>query len=228
MPQDVVRGDVLHKISLGMYQHLMKWIQSFLKKHGRTGLFNDMWKKIPLYSGYTSPNRLYKEISQSTGKEICNLGKVILACFIAALWMSCSLPTTASREQSSAFYKAILCVRFITHFALLAQYRSHTEQTLTYMTHYLEKFHKLNDIFGEFRAFKSSVKEACLKVAVLRLIQQMAARSDIINMFMTSNAAFNKRKQDDAQELVNIYRETLKRTSHFNISKLHLLLHYAN
>ncbi|KAF8440699.1 hypothetical protein BGX38DRAFT_1074657, partial [Terfezia claveryi] len=37
--------------------------------------------------------------------------------------------------------KAIRCVRYIMDFSLVAQYRSHTPQTIGYMDRYLRKFH---------------------------------------------------------------------------------------
>ncbi|KAF8415356.1 hypothetical protein BGX38DRAFT_1081411, partial [Terfezia claveryi] len=36
---------------------------------------------------------------------------------------------------------AIRCVRYIMDFCLIAQYRSHTPQTICYMNQYLRKFH---------------------------------------------------------------------------------------
>ncbi|KAF8419152.1 hypothetical protein BGX38DRAFT_1083833, partial [Terfezia claveryi] len=37
--------------------------------------------------------------------------------------------------------RAIRCVRYITDFCLMAQYRSHTPQTIGYMDLYRQKFH---------------------------------------------------------------------------------------
>jgi len=46
--------------------------------------------------------------------------------------------------------KAIRCVRYITNFCLMAQYRSHILQTIEYMYEYLQKFHDKLHVFSEF------------------------------------------------------------------------------
>jgi len=97
------------------------------------------------------------------------LNRVILACFTAALYNpitdTASLSTAANRDSK----KAIRCVRYITDFCLMAQYKSHTAQTIGYMDQYLRKFHDNLHVFSEFRATKKdhqSAKEASKELAV--------------------------------------------------------------
>ncbi|KAF8430608.1 hypothetical protein BGX38DRAFT_1074730, partial [Terfezia claveryi] len=47
---------------------------------------------------------------------------------------------------------AIRAVRALSDFCLIAQYRSHTSETIQYMSNYLQDFHKYRHVFGEFRA----------------------------------------------------------------------------
>ena len=54
-----------------------------------------------------------------------------------------------SSAQSDAKI-AIRCVRAITDFCLMAQYRSHTRQTIGYMAEYLQQFHKCMHVVSEF------------------------------------------------------------------------------
>ena len=62
------------------------------------------------------------------------------------------------RQPGSAqliqFKRALGCVRALVDFNMMAQYRSHTAETITYMEDYLQTFHKKKDIVLEFRVSK--------------------------------------------------------------------------
>jgi len=64
----------------------------------------------------------------------------------------------ALRQPGSAqlipFEYALGCVRALVDFNMMAQYRSHTAETITFMEDYLDRFHKMKDIFLEFRVTK--------------------------------------------------------------------------
>ena len=117
--------DILHNIYLELFKHLMQWIADFLKKHGRQKLFDNVWKSLPPYPGFFVPKKAYREVTQWQGKEMRNLGRCILGIFASSL----RSPTPA---QQSPFADAIQCVRALVDFTLMAQYRSHTEDTLEY------------------------------------------------------------------------------------------------
>ena len=51
----------------------------------------------------------------------------------------------------------------------MAQYRSHTEDTLEYMEQYLHDFHRYKVVFQEFRSTKKSRQEADANDEQLRL-----------------------------------------------------------
>jgi len=52
------------------------------------------------------------------------------------------------------FKRALRCVRALVDFNMMVQYQSHTSDTIAYMEDYLDQFHKLKDIFLEFRVTK--------------------------------------------------------------------------
>ena len=52
--------------------------------------------------------------------------------------------------QLKLFKGALRCVRALVSFPMMAQYRSHTAETITSMEDYLNTFHMINDIFVEF------------------------------------------------------------------------------
>jgi len=44
---DLHTADMLYTVYLGLFKHMMDWIQAFLKKHGRLQAFVDVWKALP-------------------------------------------------------------------------------------------------------------------------------------------------------------------------------------
>jgi len=72
-----------------------------------------------------------------------NLGRCVLGVLAVAL------PQPGS-AQLIPFKCALRCVRTLVNFNMMAQYRSHTAETITYMEDYLDTFHKMKDIFLEF------------------------------------------------------------------------------
>ena len=56
--------------------------------------------------------------------------------------------------QAVPFKHALVCVRALIDFNMMAQYRSHRSYTITYMEDYLDQFHLMKDIFLEFRVSK--------------------------------------------------------------------------
>ncbi|KAF8414646.1 hypothetical protein BGX38DRAFT_1281763 [Terfezia claveryi] len=62
-PPDMVRGDILHNILLGILKHLMGWIEQFLKKHKCLEVFDRIWEQIPPYPGYQPPQKRYRQIT---------------------------------------------------------------------------------------------------------------------------------------------------------------------
>ena len=115
----------------------MECFESFLQKHRRLQAFNDVWKALPPYPGFFVPRKPYREVSQWQGKEMRNLGRCLLGVLAAAL-------AQPDQVQVAPFRRVLVCVRSLLDFSLMAQYRSHTPETLEYMNEYLRKFHATN------------------------------------------------------------------------------------
>jgi len=129
---------------------MMDWIQAFLRKHRRLQAFDDFWKALPPYPGFLVPKKAYREVAQSQGKEMSNLGCCILGVLAVAL----------RQPQSSEvipFKQALGCVRGLVDFSMMAQSRSHTSDTIAYMEHYLDQFHRMKGIFLEFGVTKRTL-----------------------------------------------------------------------
>ena len=73
-PADLQKPDLLHNIYLGLFKHMMKWVEGFLKKHKRQQAFDDVWKVLPPYPEFGVPKKAYREVTQWQGKEMRNLG----------------------------------------------------------------------------------------------------------------------------------------------------------
>jgi len=125
-PADLHKPDRLHNIYLGLFKHMMEWVEGCLKKHKRLQAVDDAWKEIPPYPGFSVPKKAYREITKWQGKEMRNLGRCISGILASAL----------RNPDSSPYYhfkSALKCVSALVDFSLMAQYRSHTPDTLSYM-----------------------------------------------------------------------------------------------
>ena len=68
-------------------------------------------------------------------------------------WISEVLAFTLQNPDSSQYHdfkSALKCISAHVHFSLMAQYRSHTPDTLSYIESYLQTFHRTKHIFREF------------------------------------------------------------------------------
>ena len=58
-PADLHKPNLLHNIYLGLFKHMIKWIEGFLKKHKRQQAFDDIWKALPPYPDFNVPKKAY-------------------------------------------------------------------------------------------------------------------------------------------------------------------------
>ena len=211
------KPDLLHNIYLGLFKHLMQWIEDFLKKHDRQELFDEIWKSLPPYPGFFVPKKAYREVTQWQGKEMRNLGRCILGVFASSL----RRPTPA---QQDPFRRAIRCVRALLDFSLMAQYKSHTEDTLEYMEQYLHDFHHYKEVFQEFRTSKKTRQEADANDEQLRLELERELKEG------GQMPAAKRRRLLDENRMARAdkHLEILRNRSHFNFIKIHLLVHYCS
>ena len=57
------KPDLLHNVYLGLFKHLMEWVEGFLKTQGREQAFDDVWKSLQQYPGFLVPKKAYCEIT---------------------------------------------------------------------------------------------------------------------------------------------------------------------
>ena len=147
---------------------MMVWIQGFLFDIGRLPIFDEIWCSLPPYPRFTPPNYPYRSITQRTSKEFCNVGQVILAVFIATLNRQSGTQRLTKTEHSSS-KEAIICVRYLTDYALIYLYPIQSEANLKLIIAYLKDFHDSKYIFLRYQATKGNKRNA------LHMSQQMAS-----------------------------------------------------
>jgi len=138
---------MLDTVYLGLFKHMIDWIQRFLNKQGQLEAFDEVWKALPPYPGFLVHKKAYHEVTQWQGKEMRNLGRCVLGVLAIAMRQPGS-------TQLIPFKLALGCVRALVDFNIMAQYRRHTAEKITYMEDFLDMFHKMKDIFLEFRVTK--------------------------------------------------------------------------
>jgi len=153
------------------------------------------------------------------------LNRVILACFTAALCDSMTDTARLSAAAKADSKKAIHCIHYITDFCLMAQYRSHTPETIGYMDQYLRKFHDNLHIFSEFLATKKNHQSAKEPSRELAVKQREACQGKLEEYFQLSTTRRNTIASEERQERQQVVQEVLLQAD-FNFPKIHLLSHY--
>jgi len=193
---------------------MMDWIQVFLQKHRRLQAFDDVWKALPPYPGFLVPKNAYREVAQWQGKEMRNLGLCILGVLAVALRQPQS-------SQVIPFKHALRCVRALLNFSMMAQYRSHTSDTIAYMEHRLDQFHRMKGIFLEFQVTKCT----------LGMVDQQWREIRHERTQMSQHMAPSKRRRicdDDRGEEHQRRMDLIHRELHFHSIKIHLLSHFSD
>jgi len=107
----------------------------------------------------------------------------------------------------------------------MAQYWSHTPDTLSYMESYQQTFHRTKDIFLEFRTSKATRAQADRQDRELReLMADQRAKA------VHHRTVANQRRQADQERVERSDRraDLIPRENHFNFIKMHYLSQFAS
>ena len=147
-------------------------------------------------------------------------GRIVLAALAVAL-------REPSPSQRHLFNRALECVKNLVDFHLMAQYLSHTAETLGYLDDYLRRFHEDKDVFLEFRQSKRSKRKAEALDKKLRDqyskedTNENSLRSGSISKSKRQRLDISRKEERDAQRV-----EIMENESHFNYPKMHLMTHF--
>jgi len=121
-------------------------------------------------------------------------------------------------SQYRDFKSALKGVIALVDLSLMAQYHSHTPDTLVYMERYLQTFHRTKEIFLEFRTAKATRAEANRQNRHLweLMVNQRANKA-------RHNSAAKRRRgvNQERLERANQRRDLIRRKNHFNFIKMH-------
>src|SRR5437588_5730472 len=108
----------------------------------------------------------------------------------------------------------------------MAQYRSHLDEMLQYMSDFLDDFHRYKDIFLEFRRDKATVRrvhEVCKRMTkshMEAMNQLRASAASILERYRT--------RDDQCRQLQDAINAIYDGELDFNFVKIHLLSHFKD
>ena len=193
---------------------MMDWIQGFVKKHGGLLAFDDAWKTLLPYSGFFVPKKAYLEVKQWQGKAMWNLGRCLL-------WVIAVALRQPDSTQVISFKCALECLRGLVDFNMMAQYRSHTDETMAYMEDYLGRFHQMKDVFMEFGVSKHTQSKIDEERKELR--RQRAQINQSVAPSKQRSVRHENHEEENDRRIDLIYSE-----SHFNFIEMRLLIHFVD
>ena len=123
--------------------------------------------------------------------------------------------------QAIPFKCALGCVRPLLNFNMMAQYRSHTPDTIAYMEDYLDQFHRMKDIFLMFHVSKRTQANVDKQRKEIRWPRRL----------MREGAAPSQRheiRDDDRDKANELPMDMINAESHFTFGKMHLLSHFCD
>ena len=123
-------------------------------------------------------------------------------------------------------------MRSLVDFHLIAQYRSHTAETLKYLDAYLKDFHAHKGVFLHFRESKTTMKKV---TAGDKTLLERFEQEDYNSGRGRWNGSSSRRRMTAAQRKLEVTRKKererariaiIESESHFNYPKMHLLTHF--
>lgn len=118
--------DILHQLYQGVIMHLINWVQTLMTEEE----FDKRLRALPPAFGVRHFSNGWSALSQISGTERKHMAKILLGCLTGKLAKD-----------------GIVAVKAILDFTYLAQYRSHSDETLAYLNDALQSFHKHKDFF---------------------------------------------------------------------------------
>jgi len=123
--------------------------------------------------------------------------------------------------QVQPLRRGLTCVNSLLDFTIMAQYRSHTPETISYMEQYATQFHETKDIFLEFRMAKQTQEKADELRKELR-----GQRAQMRERVPPSQSRWIR--DDDREEENDQLMELIHPESNFNFVKMHLISHFRD
>jgi len=123
-----------------MLDHLQNAMFHFIKMHERFDKYTAIWLSVPAYHVLTPKNKSHEEVSQWNGKEKKEMSRYLLRVVTQSLW-------GGSPTQCPIFNRTIEWTWAFKDLYTFGRYKSHDDETLSYMDNALHRFHTFNDLF---------------------------------------------------------------------------------
>ena len=124
-----ITPDILHQINSGVFSHLTKWCETIIVG---TNELDKRVSQLPLSHGVQHFPGGFSILMRKSASEWKSMAKVLLGSIIGAI------PRQAVKASRS-----------LLDFVYLAQYTSHSDETLQYLDEALDIFHKEKQVFQE-------------------------------------------------------------------------------
>jgi len=143
-----------------------------------------------------------------------NLGRCLLGVLVVVLRQPDS-------TQVQPFRRALTCVRSLLDFTMMAQYRSHTPKTISYMEEYVTQFHETKDILLELRICNRTQEKANeLRKEPRHQRAQMRER--------VPPSQWRRIRNDHREEENDQGMELIHSECNFNFVMMHLISHFCD
>ncbi|KAI0040537.1 hypothetical protein FA95DRAFT_1549668 [Auriscalpium vulgare] len=129
-----ITPDILHQMYQGMVKHTVEWLH---KAFGAAEM-DERCKRLPRNHGARLFSSGISHLSRVSGQEHKDMCRILMA-----LIVDLELPDGSSPAR------VVRAVRALLDFLYLAQYPSHSENTLGYLEEALQRFHDNKDVFEE-------------------------------------------------------------------------------
>jgi len=219
-PMTIILPNSVYIIYHGMLKHFMDWVISFLKQLSTIVKFSKLWAMIPSYPDFAQFNKPHCEVTQSSGEVIEALGHIIVPMFAVTL-------LNPFECQRIPFSEALLCVKNLANFHLIAQYLYHTKPMIENMEKHLDKFHYNKYVSSRFHACISAmtVMEALKMQHTLDKLEDL--ESDPAWSILGA-AAKRRRIDEDTMLIKSEIVQHLVEVSDVNLVNMHYLNHHCD
>ncbi|KAF7795599.1 hypothetical protein EIP86_006762, partial [Pleurotus ostreatoroseus] len=156
---EAITSDVLHQLYQGVVKHCVGWVRHIMTETELDRRF----QRIPPAHGVRIFSEGISKLQRVSGAEHREICKQLLGCMVG-------------RAPAGA----IRATRALLDFLYLAQYSSHSDETLQYMEDALDEFHRDKDIFIRLGARDS-------KWSVASMVMDTDHYVDCIRLFGTTN-----------------------------------------